>query len=106
MIHGLHPLDVPTRVRDALVEVQGAVNADGTQIELLGIDGGTARLRFLANGHAPAPALRDLVEQAVLRAAPELEAVDVEPPAGAGGRNGAPALVQLGPSPRRLGDER
>lgn len=99
MIHGLHPTDIEGRVRGALEEVGSAVNADGLEVELLGIDGGVARLRFGGNGHTPITGLQDLVEQTVFQAAPELERVDVELPTPVGGK-GEPALVQLRRPPR------
>lgn len=93
MIHGLHPTDVEGRVRGALEEVGTVVNADGLEVELLGIEEGVASLRFGGNGHTPVPGLKDLVEQTVFQAAPELERVDIEMPASAG--SDGPVLVQL-----------
>lgn len=93
LIHGLHPEGVESRVAAALEEIRAVVNSDGLDVELVELAGGVAHLRFDGNGHAPESGLRDLVRQAVLGAAPELEQVDVELPPGA--RNGGPALVQL-----------
>lgn len=104
MIHGLHPRDVESRVRAALEDVAETVSADGVRPELVAVEEGVARLRFRGNGHAPAAGFRQLVETAVLRAAPELEGMDVEEPADAGARTGGPKLVQLRRGPRPTGD--
>lgn len=91
MIHGLHPRNVEGRVRDALDAVGAAIEADGLEVELIALEEGVARLRF--GGAAPEGGVRDLIEQAVLRAAPEIERVHVERPASAGGDG--PVLVQI-----------
>lgn len=95
LIHGLHPDDVESRVREALETVERAVNADGLRIELVELGESVARLRFDGNGHEPAAGFRDLVQQTVLGAAPELELVEIEMPASANGGSAGPALVQL-----------
>lgn len=95
LIHGLHPDDVESRVREALEVVETSVNADGLRIELVELDETVVRLRFEGNGHAPGPGFRDLVQQVVLGAAPELEMVELEMPPKPNGGNGEPALVQL-----------
>lgn len=92
MIHGLHPRDIESRVRDALEEVGAAIDADGLEVELIALDEGVARLRFGGNG-PPEGGIRDLIEQAVLRAAPEIERIDVDRPASADGDG--PVLVQI-----------
>lgn len=101
LIHGLHPDDVESRVREALEAVETAVNADGLRIELIDLDASVVRLRFEGEGRVPAAGFRDLVQQSVLGAAPELEMVELEMPASANGGSGGPTLVQLRrPAPR------
>lgn len=79
LIHDLHPLDVPTRVRRALGRI-------GIGAELVEIDAdGTAVVR-LSHGGTPAD-----VEGAVLAAAPEIAGVRVAPP--------EPPLLQIGRRP-------
>lgn len=92
MIHGLHPRNVESRVRDALDAVGAAIDADGLEVELIALEEGVARLRF-GGGAVPEGGVRDLIEQAILRAAPEIERIDVDRPASGDG-NG-PALVQI-----------
>ena len=46
LLHGLHPLDVETRVVRALEEVRPYLQSHGGNVELLGVEGGVARLRM------------------------------------------------------------
>jgi len=80
LLHGLHPHDTPTRVERALAAL--APRLRGATVELLGIDGGTARLRLRAGGGCggSAAAAAALVEEAVADAAPEVERVEIEEP--------------------------
>src|SRR3954447_6713396 len=45
LLHGLHPLDVETRIVNALEEVRPYLRSHGGNVELLGVEGGVARLR-------------------------------------------------------------
>jgi Fe-S cluster biogenesis protein NfuA/nitrite reductase/ring-hydroxylating ferredoxin subunit len=94
LIHGLYPVDLETRVREALDSVRPYMESHGGNVELLGIEGGVARLRLegSCNGcPASASTMELAIEQALQDAAPDLEGIDVEgvtaPPAPA-----APAL--------------
>ena len=93
MIHGLHPLSVEKRVRQALEQVEAAVDANGLEVELLSVDGVAARLRLSGRGGPLAAGLSDLLESAVRSAAPELDHVEIESPRVASER--PPALVQI-----------
>ncbi|MEU8636490.1 NifU family protein [Amycolatopsis sp. NPDC048633] len=66
VLHDLHPLDVPTRVRRALDRLDGDVG-------YLGTDGGVVRV-WLGGGCSPVP--RSAVEFAVRDAAPEVTGVE------------------------------
>src|SRR5215213_887733 len=46
LLHGLHPLDVETRILQALEEVRPYLQSHGGNVELLGVEGGVARLRM------------------------------------------------------------
>src|SRR5215207_1168552 len=46
LLHGLHPLDLETRVAGALEEVRPYLQSHGGNVELMGIEGGVARLRL------------------------------------------------------------
>jgi Fe-S cluster biogenesis protein NfuA len=98
LLYGLHPLELETRVRQALDEVRPSLASHGGDVELLGVAGGVVRLRLQSNGSghscpSTAMTLRQSVESAVYDAAPDMVALEVEAPDG----QTAPAgLVQLG----------
>ena len=95
LLHGLHPLDVETRVLGALDKIRPYLHSHGGDVEFLGVAGGAVRLRLRGSCHgcpSSAATLRSTIEQAVYDAAPDVTAVEVderpeEAPAG---------LVQLG----------
>jgi Fe-S cluster biogenesis protein NfuA len=78
LLHGLHPLSVDDRVRAALAEVKPYMESHGGDVELLGIDGSTVRLR-LDGSCSGCPSsqvtLKLAVEKAIHKAAPEIEDV-------------------------------
>jgi Fe-S cluster biogenesis protein NfuA/nitrite reductase/ring-hydroxylating ferredoxin subunit len=81
LAHGLHPVDLETRVRRALDEVRPYLESHGGDIELLGIDDGVARLRLQGSCDgcaASAATLEGAVEQVLRDAAPDLAGMDVE----------------------------
>jgi Fe-S cluster biogenesis protein NfuA/nitrite reductase/ring-hydroxylating ferredoxin subunit len=81
LLHGLHPVALEDRVRDALGEVRPYLESHGGDVELLGIDGPAVRLRL--NGScsgcpSSAMTLKLAIENAIQRAAPEIEEVIAE----------------------------
>jgi Fe-S cluster biogenesis protein NfuA len=81
LVHDLHPVDVETRVREALEDVRPYLGSHGGDVELLGIDEGVARLRLdgSCNGcPSSRVTLQNAIEEAVLRAAPEVERIEAE----------------------------
>jgi Fe-S cluster biogenesis protein NfuA len=81
LLHDLHPLDAETRVRRALDEVRPYLQSHGGDVELMAIDGGVARLRLEGTCDgcpSSATTMRLAVEDAIARAAPELERVEAE----------------------------
>ncbi len=70
VLHGLHPLEPQARVARALEEIRPRLLAEGGDVEVERVAGETARLRWHGG-----PALRAVVERAVLAAAPELRSV-------------------------------
>ncbi|EOD63725.1 NifU family protein [Amycolatopsis vancoresmycina] len=72
VLHDLHPLDAPARVRRALDRIRPQVGAVGFR----GIDDGVVRLS-LGAGRGCSSAARATVEAAVRDAAPELTGVEV-----------------------------
>lgn len=92
-LHGLHPLDLATRVQQALDQARPYLASHGGNVELLevGVDG-AIRLRFDGNcGGCPSSqrTLKFTVEEAVYAVAPEVTAIHVE--GTAEGRAPAPA---------------
>jgi len=78
--NGLHPLDLETRVRQALDKLRARLRSPGG-IELLGIDAGAIRLRLrsAASGcGSSAGSLQSAVEEAIYRAAPDLTHLAIE----------------------------
>src|ERR687883_1367219 len=93
LVHDLHPVDVETRVRRALDDVRPYLGSHGGDVELLGVADGVAhvRLQGTCNGCPSSSAtLRHAIEEAVARAAPELEGVEAE-----GAAEPQPQLVQI-----------
>jgi len=94
LVHDLHPVDVETRVRQALDDVRPYLGSHGGDVELLGVADGVAHLRLggTCNGcPSSTVTLRNAIEEAVMRAAPELERIDAE-----GVAEPQPALIQIG----------
>jgi Fe-S cluster biogenesis protein NfuA/nitrite reductase/ring-hydroxylating ferredoxin subunit len=81
LLHGLHPLDVETRVMKALEEVRPYLQSHGGNVELLGVEGGVARLRMEGSCDgcpSSAMTLKLAIEEAVQKAAPDLEGIEAE----------------------------
>ncbi len=82
LLHGLHPLDLETRVRAAIEEVQPRLGLHGGSVELLGVTAeGRVQLKLQGNCHeCPSSrlTLRFSIEEALYAAAPDLTGLDVE----------------------------
>jgi Fe-S cluster biogenesis protein NfuA/nitrite reductase/ring-hydroxylating ferredoxin subunit len=81
LLHGLHPLDVQTRVTQALEEVRPYLRSHGGDVELLGIEGGVVRVRLQGSCDgcpSSAATLELAIEEALQKAAPDLEGVEAE----------------------------
>ena len=75
LIHDLFPIDLETRVREALATVRPYMESHGGDVEFLGIEDGVARLRL--EGHckgcpASAATLELAIKEAIEEAAPDL----------------------------------
>jgi Fe-S cluster biogenesis protein NfuA/nitrite reductase/ring-hydroxylating ferredoxin subunit len=103
LLHGLHPLDVEARVVRALEEVRPYLQSHGGNVELLGIEEGVARVRMEGSCDgcpSSAVTLKLAIEEAVLKAAPDLEGIEAEGVTEAPPKPPAPTLV-AGPTLRR-----
>ena len=95
LLHGLHPVPLDTRVREALAEVRPYLESHGGDVELLAIDDGVVRLamRGSCDGCASSTmTLKLAIEEAIQRAAPDVEEIVAE---GAVEAAPAPALLQI-----------
>ena len=100
LLHGLHPLDVETRVVQALEEVRPYLQSHGGNVELLGVEGGVARVRLQGSCDgcpSSTMTLKLAIEEAVMKAAPDLEGIEAE---GVTEPKPAPTFV-AGPTLRR-----
>lgn len=81
LLHGLHPLSMEDRVRQALEQVRPYLHSHGGNVELLGIDDGVARLRLEGSCKgcpSSAITMKQTIEEAVLAKAPDVTGVLVE----------------------------
>ena len=81
LMHGLYPVPLEQRVREALDSVRPYMESHGGNVELLGLEDGVARIRL--QGHcvgcaASASTLELGIRQALEATAPELEGLEVE----------------------------
>jgi hypothetical protein len=104
-LHGLHPVDVRTRVETALAELGARAGRADVRLLELDEDVPAARLRVVDAGEHRAE-IEAGVRAALERAAPELVIVDIERPLASTpvrlgpSRRGASGLVGSGPVPR------
>ena len=81
LIHGLYPVDLQTRVQEALDGVRPYMHSHGGDVELLGLEEGVARLRLEGSCQgcpASAATLEQAIRQALEEAAPDLVGMEVE----------------------------
>ena len=86
LLHGLHPLDVETRVAKALEDVRPYLQSHGGNVELLGIVDGVAHVRLqgsCSNCSASTYTLQHTIEEAIQQWAPDLDGVNADGPAAA-----------------------
>jgi Fe-S cluster biogenesis protein NfuA/nitrite reductase/ring-hydroxylating ferredoxin subunit len=101
LLHGLHPLDLETRVVRALEEVRPYLKSHGGNVEFLGVEDGVARLRMQGScSGCPSSTmtLKLAIEEAIQKTAPDLEGIQAEGVAEE--PKPAPTIV-AGPSLRR-----
>jgi Fe-S cluster biogenesis protein NfuA len=94
LVHDLHPVALETRVQRALDDVRPYLGSHGGDVELLGVESGVARLRLggTCNGcPSSRVTLKNAIEEAILKAAPDLERIEAEGVADPA----EPALLQI-----------
>ena len=81
LLYGLHPLDLETRVSQALEQVRPYLRTHKGDVELLGVIDGVVRLRMQGSCHgcpSSAMTLKNAIEEAVFAAAPDVVSIEVE----------------------------
>lgn len=80
LIHGLYPVDLRTRVQEALDTVRPYMESHGGNVELVSLEDGVARLALQGSCHgcpASQATLELAIENALLQAAPDLLGLEV-----------------------------
>ena len=81
LLHGLHPVELETRVERALDSVRPYLGSHGGDVKLVGIERGVVRLRLegSCNGCSGSTVTMKLaVEEAIEEAAPDIAGIEVE----------------------------
>jgi Fe-S cluster biogenesis protein NfuA/nitrite reductase/ring-hydroxylating ferredoxin subunit len=105
MLHGLHPVDITTRVGRALDSVRPYLASHGGDVELLGVDDGVVKLRLEGSCKgcpSSAATLKTAIEEAIMAAAPDVleitaEGVTPPPPKPGAGLLPLPMMGAAGP---------
>jgi Fe-S cluster biogenesis protein NfuA len=103
VLYGLHPLNLEARVIQAVDKAGSKLRSHQGDVELLSIEAGAVRLRLQANGHgcgSTAPALKEIVEDAVYQAAPDITSLVIEGAEEKEDKGGFVPLEMLGAAPR------
>lgn len=81
LLHGLHPLPLEERLRQALEDVKPALRKHGGSVERLDVEDGVVRVRLQGNCHgcpSSAVTMKQTIEEAIVARAPDAAAVEVE----------------------------
>src|SRR6266516_4082467 len=81
LLHGLHPVDIETRIARALVDVRPYLKSHGGNVELVKVENGVAYLRLEGSCHgcpSSTITLKLAIEEAIYKAAPDLDGLQVE----------------------------
>lgn len=80
LLHGLHPIELETRVRQALEQVRPSVRGHGGDLELVAIAARVVRVRVVGQCALSSEALEHYLEEAFVAIAPDVEVIEVEDP--------------------------
>jgi Fe-S cluster biogenesis protein NfuA/nitrite reductase/ring-hydroxylating ferredoxin subunit len=100
LLHGLHPVPVEARVHGALEEVRPYLQSHGGNVQLISLQERVLRLRLegsCSGCPSSAATLSLAVEEAIHKAAPEIEEIQAEDAEPAPAPANGPALIQLEP---------
>ncbi|MEJ7695941.1 MAG: NifU family protein [Candidatus Limnocylindrales bacterium] len=98
VVHDLHPIDLATRVHDALERVRPYLGSHGGDVEIVRIEGDVVYLRMegsCSTCPSSTVTLNYAIEKAILEAAPEISRIEAD---GVQAEPQAP-LIQLQPRP-------
>ena len=81
ILHGLHPLEFEARVTRAVDKARSRLRGHGAELEVVSIQDGVVRLRLNGKSQgcgSTAQSLKEVVEEAVYEAAPDLNTLTIE----------------------------
>jgi Fe-S cluster biogenesis protein NfuA len=81
VLYGLHPLDLESRIAQAVEKVRPRVRKGGGELDLIAIENGAVRLRLQISGHgcgSTSKTLKAMVEDALYEAAPDMNGLSIE----------------------------
>lgn len=81
MLYGVHPVPLEERIAGAIENLTPQLRKHSGSAELIGVSEGIVRAKLQSSGHGcgnSPDALRTMLEQAILEAAPEIVEVAVE----------------------------
>jgi Fe-S cluster biogenesis protein NfuA len=78
VLYGIHPRSIEDRLMQALEKIRPSLKKRGGEIEVVYLTDGAVKLRLHGNGHAAA--LKELVEESVYEAAPDITSLVIEGP--------------------------
>jgi Fe-S cluster biogenesis protein NfuA len=81
LLHGLHPLDLETRVREGLDKVRPYLQSHGGNVELLAITDTVVRLRLIGSCHgcpSSSLTLKTAIEKSIYELAPDVTSIECD----------------------------
>ncbi len=81
LLHGLHPIEIETRIKQALVEVRPYLKSHSGNVELIRVEDGIAYLRLEGSCHgypSSTITLKLAIEEAISKVAPDLDGLEIE----------------------------
>jgi Fe-S cluster biogenesis protein NfuA len=78
MLHDLHPVDLETRVRQAIKQVQPLLRCHGADLDLVAVAEKLVRVRLLGECSLSPQELEHTLEEAFAAVAPDVQVIEVE----------------------------
>lgn len=83
VLHGLHPLDIETRILQALDAMRPSLKSQGGSVEFVRLENGIAYLRLSENQSgchscSGSTTLKLAIEEAIFKAVPDLNGLEIE----------------------------